>query len=248
MSNDSHPASFATTCWSDVRRAAALDGSASQALEQLCRQYWFPLYAFLRRAGHRPVEAEDHVQSFFADLLSRESLRKADPSRGRFRTFLLTACKNHVSNRQRSEQAAKRGGGQKPLSFDVDQGELRYAVEPTEHWTAEKLFQRQWALSVIDAAFAQVRLQYEAKGRCDRFDALRPLVAPSTSGPSIEEVARQLGCSVGAAKVAAHRLRQQFGDTIREEIARTLEAQPGESLEQAVEEELGLLLAALTGQ
>ncbi len=247
MSSESKDAAFATTCWSDVRRAASLGGGEQRSLEQLCRQYWYPLYAFLRRAGHDPESAEDHVQSFFADLLSRNSLRSADPARGRFRTFLLTACRNHVANRQRSLRSVRRGGGRVITSLDAADGEARYACEPTDDWTAEKLFQRQWALSVIDSAFSRVRAEYEAKGRSERFDALRPLVAPSGTPPSQAEVAQQLDCRVEAVKVAAYRLRQQFGDALREEIARTVDVDDDRDVAQAIEEELNLLLTALGG-
>jgi RNA polymerase sigma factor (sigma-70 family) len=247
MASDSKDAAFATTCWSDVRRAASLRGGEQESLQQLCHQYWYPLYAFLRRAGHDPETAQDHVQSFFADLLSRKSLRSADPSRGRFRTFLLTACRNHVANRQRSLRSVRRGGGRVISSLDGVEGETRYACEPTDDWTAERLFERQWALSVIDAAFSRVRAEYEAKGRAERFDALRPLVAPAGSPPSHAEIAQQLGCRVESIKVAAYRLRQQFGDALREEIGRTVDVDNDRDVGEAIEEELTMLLTALGG-
>ena len=248
MASDSNDAAFATTCWSDVRRAASLKGDERESLEQLCRQYWYPLYAFLRRDGHDPETAQDHVQSFFADLLSRKSLQAADPSRGRFRTFLLTACRNHVANRQRSLRSVRRGGGRMISSLDGAEGEARYACDPAEDWTAEKLYERQWALSVIDAAFSRVRAEYEAKGRSERFDALRALVAPAGSPPSHAEVAEQLGCRTDAVKVAVYRLRQQFGDALREEIGRTVDVDDSREAGEAIEDELTLLLTALGGR
>jgi RNA polymerase sigma-70 factor (ECF subfamily) len=244
---DPRPDRFATTCWSEIRRAAAIEGDAADSLEKLCRQYWYPLYAFLRRAGHDSEAAEDHVQSFFADLFERRSLRRADPSRGRFRTFLLTACQNHVANRQRAESAMRRGGGRQRLPLDISEGEVRYAREPSEDWTAERLFERRWALTVIEAVFSRVRVDCEAKGRADRFDALRPLVAPAGPSPSHAEVAEQLGCSLGAVKVAAHRLRQQFGQALRDEISRTVDADEEADREEAIEEEVRSLLRALGG-
>lgn len=241
-------AGFATTCWSEVRRAGRLDGPSRESLESLCRQYWYPLYAFLRRSGHGPDQAQDHVQSFFSDLLSRNSLAKADPSRGRFRTFLLTACKHHVSNRLRYEKSLRRGGTVSARSLETDDGEQRYSLEPADHWTPETLFDRRWALAVIDAAFHRVRDQYVAKGRAERFDQLRPLVAPSGQAPAHSSVAEALRCSPGAVKVAAHRLRQQFAAALRDEIANTLETESEYELEGAIEDELNQLMAALRGK
>jgi RNA polymerase sigma-70 factor (ECF subfamily) len=251
MSGTKSTPGFATTCWSEVRRAARIEGDAAEALEHLCGQYWYPLYAYLRSSGHDREAAQDHVQSFFADLLSRGTLQHADPQRGRFRTFLLTACRNHVVNRQRHQSAARRGGGRAVRSLDIAAGEVRYARERSHRWTAEKLFDRQWALTVIEAAFSRVRDAYQAKGRTERFDALRPLIAPAGAPPSQAEVAEQLGCSEGAVRIAAHRLRQQFSDALREEIAGTLELDPNNvgpqsEAERAIDDELKELLAALS--
>lgn len=240
--------SFATTCWSDVRRAAQLTDQAGDSLERLCSQYWFPLYAFLRRSGHGAEESQDYVQSFFADLLSRESLASADPQRGRFRTFLLTACRNHVSNIQRADRAIRRGGGRRTINWETADGETRYEAEPVEHWTPESLFRRKWALAVIDSALARIRQEYKSKGREDRFDALYPLVAPSATAPAHAEIAERLDCSVGAVKVAAHRLRGQLGTTLREEIADTVDSEADQMGERAIDDELAILLAALRGE
>ena len=179
---------FATTCWSEVRRAADLSGQAGDSLERLCRAYWYPLYAFLRRSGHDQNDAQDYVQSFFADLLSRHSLQAADPSRGRFRTFLLTACRNHVANLKRAERALVRGGGRRPISLETDTGESIYRREPTDDWSPEKLYERHWALAVIDAAIEQVRRQYADKGKSDRFEALCPLLAPAGNLPPMRRL------------------------------------------------------------
>lgn len=234
---------FATTCWSEVRRAARLDEQTSESLQRLCAQYWFPLYSFLRRDGLSPEQAEDGVQSFFADLLTRDSLKAADPVRGRFRTFLLTACKNHVANLQRADVAKRRGGGRHRVAFETLEGEKRYATEPVDGWTAERLYLRRWALTVIDAAIARVRLEYESKGRAERFEILAPLIAPSSIPPSHAEIAEQLGCSTGAVKVAAHRLRGQFARSMREEIAATLDVT--DLGDKAIDDELTTLLSAL---
>ena len=238
---------FATTCWSEVRRAALLSGTASESLERLCRTYWFPLYAFLRRSGHTASDAQDYVQSFFVDLLSRDSLRAADPNRGRFRTFLLTACRNHVANIKRADRALARGGGHRQVPWESCDGESIYGAEPVEQWSPEKLYQRRWALAVIEGATNQVRQQYKDKGKADRFDALFPLVAPSGKPPTHAEVADQLECSPGSVKVAAHRLRQQFGVALRAEIGNTVDIQDEPLGEGAIEDELQILLAALRG-
>ena len=224
-----------------------LSGEASDSLERLCRTYWYPLYAFLRRSGHDPSDAQDYVQSFFAAMLARDSLQAADPSRGRFRTFLLTACRNHVANIKRSDRSIARGGGYKRVPWENCDGELLYEAEPVEQWSPEKLYERRWALAVIEGATNQVRQQYLDKGKVDRFNALFPLIAPSATPPTHAEVADQLQCSPGSVKVAAHRLRQQFGVALRDEIKNTVDVQDEPLGDQAIEDELQILLAALRG-
>ncbi len=239
--------SFATTCWSEVRRAARMSGEERESLQHLCEAYWYPLYAYLRRSGHGPDQAQDYVQSFFVDLLSRNSLQAADPQRGRFRSFLLTACRNHVSNLQRADRAIVRGGGLRRVPMQTATGEQLYAAELVEKWTPQKLYDRRWALAVIDRALARVRGAYQDKGRADRFDALCPLIAPSATPPTHAELAKQLQCSVGSIKVAAHRLRQQFSAALREEIAATVDIEAGQSEVNAIDDELRILLQALRG-
>lgn len=240
--------SFATTRWSEVRRAAHLTGAAGDSLEQLCSTYWYPLYAFLRRSGHDADQAKDYVQSFFVNLLSRDSLKAADPSRGRFRSFLLTACRNHVANLQRADRTERRGGGLRRVAMETREGERRYESEPVERWTAEKLYERRWAIAVIDSAMGRLREEYADKGRGERFDALCPLVAPAGEPPTHAEIAEQLNCSVGSIKVAVHRLRQQFGAALREEIASTVDLNGDETAEQAVNDEMQILMRALRGE
>ena len=239
---------FATTCWSEVRRAARLGGEAGESLERLCAEYWYPLYAFLRRSGHNASDSQDYVQSFFVDLLSRDSLQSADPDRGRFRTFLLTACRNHVANIKRYDRAVLRGGEHRLTSLASYDGESIYQNEPVEQWTPEKLFDRQWALATIDTALKHVREQYADKGKADRFDALCPLVAPAAEPPTHAEVAERLKCSVGSVKVSAHRLRQQFAAALRAEISETIDSDADPGGGDAIAEELQFLLAALRGE
>lgn len=218
-------------------------------LAELCQRYWFPLYAFLRRRGYDAATSEDYVQGFFAHLLQGDRLKAADPQRGRFRSFLLTACKNYVANVQRSERAQRRGGGQPLLSLDYRDGETRYVSEPREQWTAERLFERQWALETIETALAQLAARYAERGQSERFEALRPLIAPVEEAPPQAEVAARLGISENAVKVAAHRLRGQFAALLRELVADTL-AGPGHRATEAseVDRELAELLSALRGE
>ncbi len=247
MSREHQKQSFQTTSWSEVRRATSLERDAGAALERLCTRYWYPLYVYLRRSGHDAEAAQDHVQSFFADLLARDNLKSADPLRGRFRTFLLTACRNHVANRGRAESTKRRGGEFRRVSLASSDGELRYDLEPVDQWTPERLFERRWALAVIDAAMGRLREEYAAKGRLERFDALQPLIAPAGDPPPQAEIADQLGCSLNSVKVAAHRLRQQFGAALREEVALTVDPADAKDPEDLVSDELQILLAALRG-
>ena len=237
---------FQTTSWSEVLDAAR-DGtrsdSATDALANLCQRYWYPLYAYLRRKGHDATAAEDYVQGFFTELLSRESLRAADPARGRFRTFLLTACNNYVSNEQRRDRALRRGGGVARFSLEPGEGERRYHGEPTDRWTAERLFDRRWALETIDRALEHLAQRYTESGRAERFEALKPLIAPAEWPPSHANIAARLGISEGAVKVAAHRLRQQFAAALRDEVAATLDLRDLHATD--VDAELAELLAAL---
>lgn len=239
--------SFATTCWSDVINAARQGHTSRASLERLCGQYWYPLYAFLRRSGHPPETAEDYVQGFFADLLEREALRAADPDRGRFRTFLLAACKNYVANRQRSERAVKRGGGRAARPLSVLDGESRYVGERADHWTPERLFERKWALAVIEAALERLRLRYAEAGRERLFEALRPMIAPAGQPPTHEALAAELGKTVGAVKATVHRLRRQYAAALREELAATVDCGSPDSGSSAIDDELQLLLNALRG-
>lgn len=232
--------SFATTQWSEVRAAAVRGSDARQPLENLCRRYWYPLYAYLRRDGASPDDAADHLQDFFAELLSRRMLEAADPDRGRFRNFLLTACKNHVRNRHRRDRALKRGGGQAILDIDGRDAERRYRIEPATDDDASKLFDRRWALDLIDAAIRRIGDEMTAAGRGERFEALRELIAPSVQSPSHAEVAERLGTDPNNVKVAVHRLRRKFADYLRDEVAAT-------TTPDQVDEELNDLMRALAG-
>ena len=232
---------FVTTRWSLVR--AAHQGSpdvARAALETLCCQYWFPLYAYARRRGATPEEAEDDTQGFFADLLARGDWARADPQRGRFRAYLLGAFQHYLSHRLAHDRALKRGGGRATLSLDAGDAEQRYTSEPAAVTaTPERLFARRWALELLDHVREQLRREYTQLGQERLFAALQPALTGEPSEESLTVLAGQLGMTVGALKVARHRLRQRFGRTLRDEVAQTVE-HPGE-----VDDEIRELFAAL---
>jgi RNA polymerase sigma-70 factor (ECF subfamily) len=233
-------ARFATTHWSLI--AAAQDPTSPQAREALallCGSYWYPLYAFIRRQGHAPDQAQDLTQGFFADLLEHRSLEAVDRTRGRFRSFLLTACKHYLAHERGKARAQKRGGGRHFLPLDFADAEARYGTEPVDPLTPEKVFDRRWALAMLDQVLGRLRAEYAAKGKGLLFDRLRVFLLGDRSALPHRRVAEELDMTEGAIKVAAHRLRGRFRDLVREEIARTVE-KPEE-----VEDEIRALFAAL---
>jgi RNA polymerase sigma-70 factor (ECF subfamily) len=239
-SADPDPCGFATTHWSLIVAARQPDASAArQALAHLCTAYWYPLYAYIRRRGHLPDEAQDLTQEFFARLLERDLLGAADPDRGRFRAFLLAACKHFLANEHDRACAIKRGGGRAPLSLNLDDAEGRYGREPSHDLTPDKLFERRWALTLLDRTLARLREEFTAKGKGETFDRLRVFLVGDRGAPSHAELAAEVGMTAGAVKVAAHRLRQRYRELLREEIAHTVEG-----LEQ-IDEEVRELFAAL---
>ena len=231
---------FATTHWSVVLSAGQPDSTRyQQALEALCRTYWFPLYAYLRRHGFDAQKAEDHIQAFFASLLEKRGLRLADPKRGRFRSFLLTALKHFLANERARAQAQKRGGGRKILSLDIENAENQYIREPRDELSPEKLFERSWALAVLDRTM--VRLQAEAVDAKKQklFDCLKVYLTAEKSTVPYQEMAARLKMTEGAVKVAVHRLRRRYRDLLRDEIAQTV------TTEEQINEEIRDLFAAL---
>jgi len=215
---------FATTRWTMVSAAGGpSDGAASTALAELCQIYWPPLYSYLRRRGHDREEAEDLTQGFFATLLERQSLQSADPVRGRFRGFLLTALKRYVINEHERATAARRGGPARlPLTLDFDSAERNYARGLGSGDTPDRVFDRKWAALCIDRALASLRAEYIESGKHSVADALLPYLTDSGQLPSYRAVADQLLMSEGAVKVAVHRLRQRFGSILRQQIADTV--------------------------
>jgi len=213
---------------------------ALSALETLCRTYWRPIYAFVRRSGHSPHDAQDFTQEFFARLLEGGSLRAADPHKGHFRSFLLGALKHFLANEWKRSQRQKRGGGCTVLSLEELQAETQASGEPADALTPEKSYDRRWAEAVLGQAMERLREEHARAGKAERFDALK-LYLPSGEEPaSYAETAGRLGLSEGAVKWAIHQLRQRYGELVRAEVADTL-ANPAEA-----ETELRHLLAALS--
>jgi RNA polymerase sigma-70 factor (ECF subfamily) len=237
---DPDPCGFATTHWSLIVAAREPSSPAArQALARLCEAYWYPLYAYIRRHGHPADEAQDLTQEFFTRLLERDLLGSADPARGRFRAFLLAACKHFLANERDRACTLKRGGGRAPLSLDLNDAEGRYGREPSHDLTPDKLFERRWALTLLDRALARLREEFTAKGKEETFDRLRVFLVGDRGAPSHGDVASELGMTAGAVKVAAHRLRQRYRELLREEIAHTVEAP------EEIDEEIRDLFAAL---
>ncbi len=233
---------FPTTHWSVVLSAG--DGSlpnAKAALERLCRAYWYPLYVYVRWQGRSVEDAQDLTQEFFARLLQRDYLRLSDPARGRFRTFLLTALKRFLVNDWKKGRAVKRGGGQTVISWNQQETESRFLVEPADQTTPEKAFEKRWALIVLEQVLERLREEFTAGGQTERFERLKVLLWGEKDSPSYAEVAAELGLTEGALKVAVHRLRQRYRELLRAEIANTVE-RPEE-----VDDELRHLIAAISG-
>lgn len=213
---------FVTTRWTLVNAAGDESRAAGDALAQLCQAYWPPLYAYLRRRGHDQEEAQDLTQGFFVRLLERRDIRAADPARGRFRSFLLTALKRYVVNEHERATSQKRGGHATPLSLDFDAVERAEARAPHVEDRPDRLFDRRWAAISLERALKRVREDCHRAGKGEQAEALLPYVTDAGELPSYSVVGSALGLSEGAVKVAVHRLRQRFGAALRLEIAETV--------------------------
>lgn len=235
------PVRFETTHWSLVLAAGSDDSSAAErALAALFETYWYPLYAYVRRRGFDPEDARDLTQSFFASLLARRSFEGLDAERGRFRAFLLASLKHFIANDVAHRKALKRGGGAIPAALGWDSAEGRYQHEPADAAsTPDRLFERRWALTVIDRVLADIRAEWTAGGRAAEFDALRSCLLGDAPEGGYAEVARRLGSTEGAVKVAVHRLRRRFQALLRAQIAETV-ASPDQ-----VDDEIRALIRAL---
>jgi RNA polymerase sigma factor (sigma-70 family) len=222
-SRGSADARFASTHWSVVLGAGRpLPSDAEEALTRLCRDYWYPLYAYLRRRGYAAEEAQDLTQEFFARFLQKDYVCQADRQRGRFRTFLLSSLNHYLTNEWDKRNTVKRGGRYLFVSWEELGAEDHYAREPCHDLTPEKLYDRRWALALIDRTFKALRREYEVSGDLAMFDALEAqLVDHAETGPWAQ-VAVQLGLSEGAVKMRIHRLRRRFGEMLRAEVAETV--------------------------
>ena len=235
-------AAFATTHWSVVL-AAGRDSSAdaTSALAELCQSYWYPLYAYARRRGHGAEEARDLTQGFFAKLLEKGDLASADPGRGRFRTFLLSAMQNFMTGEWRRERAQKRGGDRSVLSLDFDRAEESFRHEPVDHLGPVAIFERRWALSLLERAVSELGEEYARTDRGELFEALKGFLGAGDDALPYPELAARTGRSEGSLRTAVSRLRARWRERLRELVAETV----GEL--DDVEDELRILLDALGG-
>jgi DNA-directed RNA polymerase specialized sigma24 family protein len=231
---------FATTQWSVVLLAADSSSSeAAGALENLCRAYWYPLYAYVRRKGHSPHEAQDLTQEFFSLLLAGEWLVGVDRSKGKFRSFLLAAMNHLLLNEYHRARAQKRGGGAPHFSLDAITAEDRYRIEPVDQLAPDKLFERRWAETLLDRVVARLREEWDGRERAQAFEDLKVFLLDVKGTVSFEEVANRLGVTVVTVKSAVQKLRRRYRELFQDEIAQTV-ARP-----EDIEEEIRSLFQAL---
>ena len=243
MTDSSDKPSFETTQWSIVVSAGdSQPGHARGAIEQLCRRYWFPLFAFLRRRGYDEPEAEDLVQAFFVRVIEKEVFAAADRDRGRFRTFLLTSLENFLRNEHSKANAARRGGGAKPISLDLRDREGKLMRLIADDSSPEDEFHRQWAIDVLAQVLETVKQEYDVRGNAGLFEALRPFLSTDRQRKPYAEVAESLNMSEANVKVAVHRLRRRYRKQLELEIAATVRSP------EEVEDEIQQLLRVLQGE
>ena len=230
---------FATTHWSVVLEAQGESPAAQDALEELCRTYWRPVYAFLRRQGVGPEEAEDITQGFFAQLLERRKFSALRKEKGRLRSFLLGALKYFLADERRRAMAIKRGKGQRLIPLERLRVDERIEMEPSDPVTAEMIYERRWALTVLEHVLSRLKDEYRAAGNATLFDSLKQLLPDEPGSPSQADIAARLGMTENAIRQAFYRFRQRYQSLLREEIAHTV-ATPGD-----IEDELRHLIAVL---
>lgn len=233
----SQAARFGTTQWSVVLQA---EQGAEEALLKLCKLYWRPLYAFVRRRGHTVHEAQDLTQAFFAHVLEHRSLENVAPSKDRFRSFLLVSLRHFLDNEWHRSRAQKRGGGHVILSWNELRPEERDALEPRDNSTPEKAFNRRWALMLLERSMNQLRVECVAAGKGELFDRLKDCLTGDATGTPYHQLASDLNLSEGALKVTIHRLRRRFGELVRRHIATTV------SRPEEIDEEIRELFSALS--
>jgi RNA polymerase sigma-70 factor (ECF subfamily) len=234
------PKGFQTTRWSLIVAARGGEGAAAKdALATLCGIYWYPLYAFVRRKGYDAETAQDLVQGFFARLLEKGDLVSVDRGKGKFRSFLMAACTHYLANQSDQRRAKKRGGGRVTISIDRLTAEGRYGREPAHEVTAERLFEKQWALTLLDHVIGRLETEMAQADKSRQFEVLRPALLGAAERTPFARIAAELGLSEEAARAAAHRLRRRYRDLLREEVIRTLD-DPAD-----VDEEIAALFASL---
>ncbi|TWU23526.1 RNA polymerase sigma factor [Bythopirellula polymerisocia] len=236
-----HSIEFATTQWSIVAAAGSQDSSAARdALSSLCQRYWPPLYAYARRRMSDANQAQEYTQAFFVSVLEKHTIAAADHERGRFRSFLLTSFKHFIANERQHDRALKRGGDRLHFSLDFDSEEARLSVEPTNNETPESLFERKWALQLLDSVLDSLRVDYKKRGQEQQFEVFKDFLVGRESEGTLVESANKLGVTPGAAKVAVHRLRQRYREALRTGIAQTLAGS------EEVDEEIQYLFSVLS--
>ena len=214
---------FATTSWSLVLAAGGVSAAtAAEALATLCSRYWYPVFAFVRRQGYSPEDARDLTQGFFARVIEKGDVADADRSRGRFRTFLLTACTHFLSNERDRAGTLKRGGGLVAVPLDLIEAEGRYGRALADDETPESLYERQWALALLSSCLGSLRAEYEIAGQGGLFDRLEAYLTADDAAGTYAEAAVELGMTTSAVKTAVHRLRRRYRDSLRRQIADTL--------------------------
>lgn len=231
---------FATTHWSIVVAAGAVQHEEAQdVLSELCETYWLPLYAYVRRRGYSAPDAQDLTQGFFTRLLEKQTLQVADPQRGKFRSFLLASVDHFLANERDRAAAKKRGGGRAQLSLDLATAESCVSLEPAHELTPERLYERQWALTLLDLVVRRLEAEFQEAGKQRQFELLKDALSGDRERLPYVEVAAALGMSVEAARQSAHRMRKRYRALLREEVTRTV-VDPSD-----VDEELANLFDAL---
>jgi RNA polymerase sigma-70 factor (ECF subfamily) len=231
---------FTTTQWTLVLAAMSRhDPAGAEAFARLCERYYGPLYSYLRRRGQAPEDAQDLTQGFIAQLIEKDSLRHADPARGRFRAFLLTSLKHYAANEHVRATAAKRGGSAPVLSLDLEGAERGYRHEPRDDLTPELLYDRRWALTVLERALAGLRAEFRAAGREAFFSAVHGHLTGDVDAASYREIGNAFDTTENAVKVTVHRMRRRFRELLRAEVAETVDG------EREVEDELHHLISVL---
>lgn len=233
--NSADKGRFATTHWSVVLAAGSPESSQYRdALEALCRTYWYPIYVYIRRLGYDTQQAEDCTQAFFTQMLEKQYLGKIEQKPGRFRTFLLVVLKHFLADQRDKDEAIKRGAGKKFMPLEVGTAETRYSMEPQDYLTPERLFERSWALTVLEKTMDRLEAELAGANKQSLFDSLKAYLCGETTSIPYREVAAQFGMTEGAVKVSVHRLRRRYREILRDEIAQTVNT--SEQIDEEIKE------------